>query len=202
MKTIHFLYFSIASFLFFFFLSIFIVNGNNLFFDIPIYQFLTSFSITSFMKMITFFGEAKFLIPLILISFFLFREKKYWKLFLSLMILEVGTNSMLKLFFGRARPNVTHLVNETGYSFPSGHMMAATMCYGFLIYFLWKSKISLLWKCIFSVLLGLLIIGIGFSRIYLGVHYASDILGGFLFSLFLLNFGIFFFESMEKNNVK
>ena len=154
------------------------------------------------MKMITFFGEAKFLIPLILISFFLFREKKYWKLFLSLMILEVGTNSMLKLFFGRARPNVTHLVNETGYSFPSGHMMAATMCYGFLIYFLWKSKISLLWKCIFSVLLGLLIIGIGFSRIYLGVHYASDILGGFLFSLFLLNFGIFFFESMEKNNVK
>jgi len=112
------------------------------------------------------------------------------------MLFEVLTNIVLKNFFSRPRPSVLWLVEETGFSFPSGHMMAATMFYGLCIYFLFLSHQKRFIKVIGYLFFCSFILLIGISRIYLGVHYASDILGGFLVSLCLLCFGIFFYQSM------
>ena len=202
MKTIHYLYLSIVSFFLFFFLSIFIVNGNTIFCDLPIYEGLKNLSMDSFFLKITHFGEAKILIPILIFFFFWIKNKTNWKFFASLMLLEVGTNTVLKLFFARPRPSIEQMIYEKGYSFPSGHMMASTMFYGLCIYFLWQSKYPKIWKWLGTFFFSFLIISVGMSRVYLGVHFFSDILGGLFCSLFLLFFGIFFFESMNKNCVK
>ncbi len=199
MKTIHFLYVSVISFLCFFFLTIFIINGNQLFFDLPCYNFLCKFSLTPFLKFITDFGNVHYLLFFLFLTFFLFKKKSKWKFLVCMMVLEVTSNILLKNFFARPRPNVLWLIEETGFSFPSGHMMASTMFYGLCIYFLLESDQNKLIKIIGSLFFTLLILLIGTSRIYLGVHYTSDILGGFLISFCFLNFGVFFYRSMHNN---
>lgn len=87
-------------------------------------------------------------------------------------------NMLMKLFFSRPRPAVfTVLVNEHSYSFPSGHVTASVAVYGFLTVLLWQNR-----RRILAVLPGLLIPLVALSRIYLGVHYPSDVLGAFAFS--------------------
>lgn len=197
MKAIYYLYISIICFFLFFFLTIFIVNGNTIFFDMPSYTWILSLKHTNYFLFCTMFGEAKFLIPIVLISFFIFKDKSHWKFLVSMMILEVLFNVVLKLFFSRPRPMEFQMIEETGYSFPSGHMMASTMFYGLCIYFLWQTNCKKSLKILGTILLTFLILSIGMSRVYLGVHYMSDILGGFLLSLCILSFGIFFYRSMH-----
>lgn len=88
-------------------------------------------------------------------------------------------NYLLKAVFQRQRPALEQLTAETGFSFPSAHAMVGVAFYGYLIYlcvrFLWKP-----WNKVCAVLLTLLIVAIGISRIYLGVHYASDVVAGLL----------------------
>ena len=96
------------------------------------------------------------------------------------LILSALLNLALKDVFQRARPtDVLTLVQETGYSFPSGHSMAATTFYGFLIFLVSHTSLSPKQKKWFVSLLGLCIPLVMLSRIYLGVHYFSDIFGGF-----------------------
>ena len=92
-------------------------------------------------------------------------------------------NLMLKNIVERPRPIGYRLIDETGYSFPSGHSMISAAFYGLIIYFIWKNVKNKKLKYISCALLGLLIAFIGISRIYLGVHYASDVLGGFIISI-------------------
>lgn len=198
MKTISYLYISIICFFLFFFLTIFIINGNHIFFDDSIYNFLRTFSLTPFFQVITNFGSAYVIVPVVILTFLLEKKKNYRYLFLALVLLNTVANFVLKLFFGRSRPFYERLTNASGFSFPSGHAMASVMCYGLLIYLLWQLKISKILKIIGTGLCLFFIISISLSRIYLGVHYASDVLGGILASLFLLNFGLFFFETTKK----
>ena len=96
-----------------------------------------------------------------------------------IFILNVG----LKLIFMRERPFELMIITEDGYSFPSGHAMASLGFYGFIIYLIWNMKCKKKFKVLTTVLLSFLIILIGISRIYLGVHYASDVLAGYLVSV-------------------
>lgn len=198
MKTISYLHISIISFFCFFFLTIFIINGNELFFDMPIYSFLCGFSLTSFFQFITNFGSVPYLVFFLFVSFFCLKEKRNFKFLFLMMAFEVVANLVLKNFFSRPRPTILWLIEETGFSFPSGHMMASTMFYGLCSYFLCTSSCRKSLKITGTLFFSFLTICIGISRIYLGVHYASDILGGFLVSTCLLTFGIFFFQNMQQ----
>lgn len=137
----------------------------------------------------------------IIISLFLLKYRHYEKIILLFTVItgETLLNKLAKLFFGRLRPIVPcPLVHENGYSFPSGHSMNAISFYGFLIYlsyiYIKNNKIRI------PAILGLslLILLIGFSRIYLGVHYPSDVLGGFSLGLFWLSLCIFVEKAFLK----
>lgn len=98
-------------------------------------------------------------------------------------------NSLVKLLVARPRPDeALRLAIETSMSFPSGHTMAAMSFYGLLIYLLWRTSAGRLpGRRLWTALLGLLILGIGLSRIYLCVHYATDVLAGVALSLVWLS---------------
>lgn len=155
--------------------------------DIIGYQFISNYFISDFAtpiaKCITQLGGA---IALIVFATTLFIVMKDFKIgiciYLNLFLVTV-LNQTLKYTIQRPRPNELRLIYESGYSFPSGHSMASTAFYGFLIYLIYKKIENKRLKIILILLLSLLILAICVSRIYLGVHYTSDVLGGFLLSI-------------------
>jgi len=96
---------------------------------------------------------------------------------------------MLKHLFERARPEAFQIVAESGFSFPSGHAMVSLCFYG-IVAFLIVRKRSLQWRIAGAVVATLLIVGIGVSRIYLGVHYPSDVVAGYAAGATWLGFSI------------
>lgn len=159
-----------------------IMNG-----DIVGYKLVSTFLISDFAtpiaKFITNFGGAIFLIIATIILFILIKNKKIGFSIISNLVIVTILNQLLKNILQRPRPNEFRIIEETGYSFPSGHSMVSMAFYGYLIYLIYiyvKNK-YLKWTLI--VLLSILICTIGISRIYLGVHYTSDVLGGFLISI-------------------
>ena len=122
-----------------------------------------------------------------------------FQLFLNMGIVAL-LNLVFKYFFVRSRPDeALHLISEVGYSFPSGHAMFAVAFYGFLIYMLWNSKRKKSLKIGLTIVGVLLVFLISLSRIYLCVHYASDVIGGFCVALgYLL---IFLFVVSRTNKV-
>ena len=103
-------------------------------------------------------------------------------------------NPLIKHAIYRQRPTLEHLVTETSYSFPSGHSATSMVVFGTLIFILPGIVKSKYWRLALQILLGLLILLIGCSRIYLGVHFPSDILAGFLLSLSWLCFTYSYYD--------
>lgn len=100
------------------------------------------------------------------------------------LVLSVTLNLALKSFFERTRPmDALILAQESGYSFPSGHTMAATCFYGFIVLLLLRQRPLQLWQRLLAAALSAMVLLVGISRIYLGVHYFSDVLAGFLVSI-------------------
>lgn len=89
-------------------------------------------------------------------------------------------NTILKALFARERPNILRLVSETYYSFPSGHAMVNMALYFTLMIYTYKLIKNKKVKILINTALSVMIFSIGFTRIYLGVHYAGDIIGGWL----------------------
>lgn len=147
---------------------------------------LMNTNMTAIMIFISFLGSATTLITLSIGFIFLIKNKKYPKFIILNLILVFILNTILKLIIARPRPGVLRLVMEDGYSFPSGHAMVSFGVYGFLIYLTYKNIRNKKIKYPLMVFLALLILLIGISRIYLGVHYATDIIGGFLIGFIYL----------------
>ncbi|BBM16830.1 phosphatase PAP2 family protein [Enterococcus avium] len=124
------------------------------------------------------------LLSFVFVGLFYFNKQKITALWLALsMALVSGAgNHLLKIFFQRARPTILpHMVTEHSFSFPSGHSTASTLLFGTLIFVMglfFKEKKP---RLIAQIVVGLLIVSIVISRIYLGVHYPSDVLSGMLF---------------------
>lgn len=155
--------------------------------DVIAYNFISKYLISDFLtpvvKIITWFGSAGALIIFsIILTIFIKNNKLRITIFLNLIIITI-LNLGLKYFFHRPRPDIYQIINESGYSFPSGHSMISMAFYGFLIYLIYKYVKNKKIKYISITLISVLIIFIGISRIYLGVHYTSDVLAGFLFSI-------------------
>ena len=154
--------------------------------DMYIYNFLSKYIIkdwlTPFVKIITIFGSAKFLIVLTIILFFLIKNRRIALSIPLNLALAGGLNYILKNIIKRDRPTGYRLIEQEGYSFPSGHSMASMAFYGFLIYLIHKKVKDKTNRQLGIVYLILLIVLIGISRIYLGVHYASDVYAGMLIS--------------------
>ncbi|MHC5268521.1 phosphatase PAP2 family protein [Enterococcus sp. LJL98] len=155
------------------------------FFTTPLYQARPNFQ--SFFLWITQFANPLPIILLFLaISMVLLYGKQYAEvLWLSSgMVLIAGLfNPLFKLFFARPRPDLTHLVTEHSHSFPSGHAASSMVFYGALILLLPNLLHKQPIRLFLQGLLVLIILAIGCSRIYLGVHYPTDILGGYTLSL-------------------
>lgn len=185
MKKIKWVIFVIAI-LIFSLLAYFVLKGKTGEFDNFIYKIVTfnkTDFISGFYKFITNFASGIMVGIISLVFLIIFRNKRYGG-FIFLNVFNIFVlNFLLKLLFMRDRPYELMIIDEVGYSFPSGHAMAAFGFYGFIIYLLWHFNLAKSAKIIFSVLLGALIILIGVSRIYLGVHYASDVLAGYMVSL-------------------
>lgn len=160
--------------------------------DIKIYDFIISFKSdfnTYFFKIITFLCSIKFIGLMCITSILLtlIKKDKSYLLIMLVSIISSVVNLIIKNIIRRDRPDkINWLITESNFSFPSGHSMMATVFYGFLAYLLYKSKINKSVKVIVLIMTFILILLIGISRIYLGVHYTSDVIGGFLWGITLL----------------
>ena len=104
------------------------------------------------------------------------------------LVCVVALNTVLKFIVQRPRPDGFRLISETGYSFPSGHSMVAMAFFGLLIWMVWRYHRRDVMRLVWCACFGLVIVMVGVSRIYLGVHYASDVIAGFCVSLMWLIF--------------
>ena len=159
---------------------------------------LISNDMTNVMQFITFFSDPIWCILLSCLIVLLVKNKKISKAFLLNLICVFLLNYLLKIIFARSRPIDINLIVETGFSFPSGHAMISLGIYGFLIYLLLSSDKNKISKIIGTASLILLIFLIGISRIYLGVHYATDVIAGFIISAsYLLLFIRFIYPKIK-----
>lgn len=158
-----------------------VLFDKNLTFDMSIYNFIISFRcdfLDTLFKAITACGNPLTIVSLVVIFIVAFRNKD--ALLLSISALDsIVLNTIIKHIVRRDRPSVVRLVIEKGYSFPSGHAMIAVCVYGFLFYLAFKRIKNKYLRNIICIVLGILTLGIGISRIYVGVHYASDIIAGY-----------------------
>lgn len=178
-------------------------------FDKSVFSFLqnhVSERNNQLMLFFTFLGTHKFLIPanLALIAFFLFIKKHKWY---SIKVPAIALSSLalmfgLKHLFGRPRPDVPLIFKAEGLSFPSGHALFSVTFYGLLIYLVYKSIKNRVWKWALILLLLLLVITIGFTRVYLRVHYASDVIAGFCVGFLWLAFALWMLNRMERYSRK
>jgi membrane-associated phospholipid phosphatase len=190
--------FFISGLLVFFFMLWLVFYYRNSTFDSTIFAAISphiSGAGTRFMKSVSFLGSHKFLIPanFILIALFMLKKNKRAAIRAGVVALSsLGLMSLLKRLFQRHRPADPLVDGITNFSFPSGHAFMSVAFYGLLCCWVWFSVHNKRQKNMAIAILFLLILIIGFSRIYLRVHYATDVLAGFaagtawlLFSFYL-----------------
>lgn len=172
-------------------------------FDTSIYNLLSPSvdgAFTGFFKAITFLAEAPvvsgFCVLAVIISVFL-KKRNIGLTILGCVLFNFIISEIIKKIIQRPRPEILQMVHETSYSFPSGHTLASTSLCGILIYFILKSGLSRNMKTILTVPLVLVPILVAISRVYLGVHYPSDVLGGGLIAVILLLIEISIIEKKE-----
>ncbi len=155
-------------------------------FDHAVLQFIQAHlindNLTAFMRIITEMASARFLQVAFAVLMIIYIIRKNWYRSVEIIIIGIGgyiMNYLLKLAFQRVRPADPLIEGHTNFSFPSGHATSAFIFYGLIAYLLYKSSIPAALKyslAAFSIILAILI---GFSRIYLRVHYPTDVLAGF-----------------------
>ena len=176
-----------------------VFNKEIMYGDIIGYKLISTFLISDFVtpiaKFITNFGGAIFLSIATVMLFLLIKNKKIGLSIISNIVIIIVLNQLLKRILQRPRPTEFRIVEETGYSFPSGHSMVSMAFYGYLIYLIYRYIKNKYVKWTLITILSILICLIGISRIYLGVHYTSDVLGGFLLSISYL---VIYISSIKK----
>ena len=170
-----------------------VFEDKNLSFDEHIFALIHPYvnaTNTGIIEVITFLGSQNFLLPanIFLVAYFLFIKKDKhdaWKV-AALGITSTAVLFLLKFLLQRERPLVPLISKAHGYSFPSGHTFSSVVFYGILAYISYKniSNNFIRWPLI--AVLALLVFMVGFSRVYLKLHYASDVIAGFCLGIIWL----------------
>jgi membrane-associated phospholipid phosphatase len=198
LKTLLVTLFFIAAVFVFALLAHAIANNNEINIDANAFIFFkehTTPAVIKAMQVITFFGSAWFFVPfyILLTGFLLIKKRKTEAI--NILILVISSSAAMfgiKQYFRRQRPQLPLLQSLTNYSFPSGHTLSSFIFCSVIIYLVWRGAIQKKIKWLLSILLLLVSILIGISRIVLRYHYATDVIAGFclgfvwvIFSLWL-----------------
>lgn len=183
---------------------VFFDTGNQ--FDTRVFEYMSGYVTgrnTAIMEFFTFLGSHRFLVPanLLLIAYAIFIQKNTW---LAIKIGAIGVSSLILMFglkalFNRPRPATPLLYEVPGLSFPSGHAFMSFTFFGLLIYLAFKEINNGAVKYLVSVVLLCIIVLIGTSRIYLRVHYATDVAAGFSLGMIWLVISLYGLDMIEKN---
>ncbi len=161
---------------------------------------LRSEPLLSFFLFITGFGGSKMILTLLFFSIPILYFQKGKRAVLTLLAAVAGSGVsvyLLKELFRRPRPELAHYI-EIGYAYPSAHAALSLVFYGVLFYLFFRRIGSRLLKFCGWAVAGTLIALVGASRIYLGVHYPGDVIGGYLLGAFWAFGAAAILESGEK----
>ena len=178
----------ISGLLFVWLAQVVVIEKNDLFDTLTFNYFhqWTTPANTTIALVITRGGSDLFLIAIYLLVVYHLLRNKFKRQAIQLVIIVSASflwNWLLKHFFQRPRPMLQHLDYVISYSFPSGHTQATFTFCGALAYLTWKTKWPFITKLVITVVLFLYACMIGLSRVYLHVHYLSDVAGGACFAL-------------------
>ena len=189
-----------------------VLNLKNDEFDFEVFERLSAIqspSLTNFMQATTFLGNHQFLIPanLVLIAYFLFIKKHKWYS-IKIPVIAIGgvlLMFLLKTIFNRPRPLIPLLEPVKGLCFPSGHALMSVAFYGLLIFIIWENVKDRVVKWSLTVICLVIILLIGFTRIYLRLHYFSDVIAGFAAGVIWLSVSIWVvrrFEMISRRKIE
>lgn len=157
-------------------------------------------SLTVLFRTITHLIDIPVIITWVLIVAFIFYRKQ-WKLESYLMLGNLTLAGILivtfKNIYQRPRPEIVHLVEEKGFSFPSGHSLAVTLMVGSLIVILSQRIKNTTWRKVVQIGLGIYLVSVLVSRIYLGVHYPSDVIASLCVGLGVLFMEFPFYDKLR-----
>lgn len=198
-QSLKIILFSLCIILFVYLTKLLLLNEIKLFDDM-VFNLVANLRcepLTIIFKFFSFLCSFYFVIILTIIIMLFSKDRKVTFYIVLNVLFCFFLNQTLKFFFARSRPTEINLIVENGYSFPSGHSMLSLAYYGFFVYLILNSNIKRKNKILAIISLALLIFFIGLSRIYLGVHYASDVLAGFAISAAYLILYIQFFYNKK-----
>lgn len=159
---------------------------------------MQSKGLTNFFKILTHFGSM-ITVAILAVVMAIVCKPIWVKIF---AVVNVGAVAVfcwvVKHIIKRPRPIGIALIEETGFSFPSAHTMGSVVFYGFLIFLIWKYLKNKPIKISLTIFLSAFALLIGYTRIYLGVHYASDVLAGIFAGLAYLSVAIILFVVLDK----
>lgn len=170
-------------------LFIIVAQGKTKMFDFNVLLSISSIRspiLTRLMIFISEFCNMIFIFVVVLFLLLLVKEKTHKFLVVINTLGAYLLTGFIKLIFARPRPIIFMLVNEKSYSYPSGHALISTAFYGILAYLCYKNIENKYWKYISPFLLIILSIAISFSRLYLGVHYLTDVMTGILIGVIII----------------
>ncbi len=180
------------------------LSANQLYiYDYRIQSFIVDYrnpAWTPFITFITDLGDRyAYMVVIGIMAALLIIRRNYQLVFQILFVsgLSAVATVALKHTYMRERPSIEHLVEIGGLSFPSGHSLSAMAFYGFVIYLIFRYVRSTVLRWSLSIFCALLILAIGLSRIYVGVHYPSDVAAGFVGGLIWASFCIMLFNLID-----
>ncbi|PFF76487.1 phosphoesterase [Bacillus cereus] len=154
-----------------------------------------------FFSYFTKLGSAIGIVATLVISLLVFWKKRYYA---AMIVYPMGilithlVNKGIKEIVKRERPSLNEVLDALGYSFPSGHAMLSIMTFGFLTYIIAANLKSVAGKCVTTILMGIVILSIGLSRVILNVHYPTDILAGYCVGGILLIIAIYYHRLLTE----
>lgn len=163
-----------------------IIRQESVIFDTKVYNFLSNYdlkSLNALASVLSYIGSEQFMLVLAIIIYLALRKNNkyalYSKVLIANLITSIGLNMFFKIIFHRELPEVSKLAELSGLGYPNSHSMVGLSFYGLIIYICFINISDKTKRWLTAIFIGLMILLIGGSRIYLRVNYASDVLAGF-----------------------